>query len=63
MEIKPSIQGLTSEEAQSRLAQWGPNALPSKKNRDYISIIVEFASEPMILLLILATVLYLLSES
>ncbi len=52
--------GLSSKEAQRRLAQDGPNALSLEKTRGLLKICAEVATEPMFLLLLAAGVLYLL---
>lgn len=51
-------QGLTEQEASSRLLRDGPNELPSSKARGWISLIREVAEEPMILLLVAASAIY-----
>lgn len=52
-------QGLTSTEAAQRLAQDGPNALPGSERRTWLVILRETLREPMFLLLVLASALYL----
>ncbi|MBS0288009.1 MAG: cation-translocating P-type ATPase [Proteobacteria bacterium] len=52
-------QGLTSLEASKRLASDGPNALPTKKPRNFLLIMLDTAKEPMFLLLIVASSIYL----
>jgi len=51
--------GLTSTEAAKRLAEDGPNALPSGQRRTWLRIAWEAAREPMFLLLFAAGTLYL----
>ena len=51
--------GLTSEEAQQRLAQEGYNELPSTRQRSTLAIALSVAREPMFLLLIVAGTIYL----
>ena len=52
-------QGLTSAEAASRLLQDGPNALPQERQRGPFRIILEAVREPMLQLLLIASVVYL----
>jgi Ca2+-transporting ATPase len=54
-----AIEGLTSEEAARRLQIDGPNALPSEGRRSILSIALEVLKEPMLLLLVAASVIYL----
>jgi Ca2+-transporting ATPase len=57
---KPNgLDGLTSAEAARRLAELGPNELPSPSGRSVAAIIVETMREPMFLLMFGAAVLYL----
>ncbi|MBS0385023.1 MAG: cation-translocating P-type ATPase [Proteobacteria bacterium] len=51
--------GLSTAEAQRRLAEYGPNELPQAQRRDLLRIIAETAREPMFLLLLGATALYI----
>jgi Ca2+-transporting ATPase len=51
--------GLSVAEAAERLAEDGPNALPSGQRRSLLSIAVETVREPMFLLLLAAGTLYL----
>ena len=51
--------GLTTAEAAKRLAEDGPNALPSGQRRTWLRIAWEAAREPMFLLLFAAGTLYL----
>lgn len=53
------IDGLTSEVAQRRLAEVGPNALPERDRRSLARVVVGIAREPMLLLLAAATSLYI----
>jgi Ca2+-transporting ATPase len=57
---KTSFEGLTSEEAERRLAYYGPNALPKPPPKSVLSIILRTLREPMFVLLVGAAVLYLL---
>lgn len=51
--------GLSSAEAIKRLKKDGPNTLPSKNRRTLIAIALETLHEPMFLLLLLASSIYL----
>jgi len=55
-----SARGLSAAEAQARLEQDGPNALPVTEARSHWAVIVEVIREPMFALLIGAAVLYAL---
>ena len=55
-----AIFGLTQEQAAARLKAEGPNELPSAKPRSFLAIAWEVLSEPMILLLVAAGVIYLI---
>mgnify|MGYP006273241933 CR=1 FL=1 len=52
--------GLTRAEAQARIAAEGYNELPVQKQRDLIAIVLEVLREPMFLLLVTASGIYLL---
>jgi len=52
-----SSQGLSAAEAKLRLAQHGPNLLPSEKPFNIISIFISQIKDPMIIILIVAAVL------
>ena len=52
-------QGLTADEARLRLADEGPNSLPSTRRRGVLTLAFEVAREPMFLLLIAAATIYL----
>lgn len=61
MKVTASADGsLTEAEAARRLAQDGPNELPSSKQRTLLRLLVEVISEPMFLLLVACGVIYLL---
>ncbi len=51
-------QGLSSEEAASRLNQFGPNELPCEKRRNAWQITYDVSKEPMSLLLLIAGLIY-----
>ena len=53
-------QGLTSAEAAARLAADGPNALPAEERKRLASTVLAVLGEPMLLLLVAATAVYLL---
>jgi P-type Ca2+ transporter type 2C len=53
------IAGLSTSDAQQRLATFGPNALPAPRRRHVGRIITETLREPMFVLLLAAAVLYL----
>jgi P-type Ca2+ transporter type 2C len=55
-----SLRGLSDEEAVRRLADEGPNEMPSAKKRGVFHIALEVIREPMFLLLIACGSLYLL---
>lgn len=52
-------QGLTSIEAARRLKEYGSNTLPGSKHRSILYTVFDVVREPMFLLLIVATLLYL----
>src|SRR5512140_1979549 len=54
-----SVQGLTDEQVAQRLAEDGPNELPSSKPRTLLATAVEVVREPMFLLLVAAASIYL----
>ena len=54
-----SFQGLSSEEAARRLAEFGPNALPKPAPPGVFAIVLRTLREPMFALLAAAAVLYL----
>jgi Ca2+-transporting ATPase len=53
------VSGLSSAEAQQRLAQEGYNELPSESRRSTLAITLSVAREPMFLLLIVSVTIYL----
>ena len=55
-----SLGGLSEEEAAARLAQEGPNELPSSRTRSLWHLAFEVVREPMFLLLLGCGALYLL---
>ena len=48
----PLAQGLTTAEAQRRLAQYGPNQLEEKPRRTYLQMIIEQLRSFVIILLL-----------
>ena len=52
--------GLSTEEAKRRLAAEGPNTLPDGGRRGTLAIALEVVREPMLLLLVAGTLIYLL---
>ncbi|MCX7279354.1 MAG: cation-translocating P-type ATPase [Burkholderiales bacterium] len=52
--------GLTQAEAQQRLAQDGPNALPTSKPRSLLRLVGDVVLEPMFMLLVACGALYML---
>jgi len=52
-------EGLSSAQAEERLAAEGPNALPSTRRRGLPHLLLQVVREPMFLLLIAATAVYL----
>lgn len=57
--LRDGLSGLTNAEADRRLAEFGPNALPQAPGRGLVRIILDTLREPMFLLLIGAASLYL----
>ncbi len=53
------LRGLSSEEARARIASDGPNALPSHDRRSPWQVIGGVIREPMLLLLVVATAIYI----
>ncbi len=60
MNKKTISLGLSTHEAQRRLAQDGPNELSLEKTRGLLKICAEVVTEPMFMLLLAAGVIYLL---
>lgn len=52
--------GLSEKEAERRLKEWGPNVLPTLKRHTYLNIVWDICKEPMFILLVLASVIYLI---
>ncbi|MEG0376923.1 MAG: cation-transporting P-type ATPase, partial [Eubacterium sp.] len=51
-------QGLTTEEAAKRQAEYGKNALTAEKKENFLMKVLHIISEPMFLLLLVAAVIY-----
>ena len=51
-------EGLTSAEAEARLNSYGPNDLPGARRRDFGRILLAALSEPLLLLLVAASLIY-----
>lgn len=56
-DLGSSLQGLSSEEAQRRLGQYGPNELKEKKKKTWIMMFIDQFKDFMILVLITAAVI------
>ena len=56
---RTDIAGLSTAEAQARLASDGPNELPQRHPRTPFRIVLDVLREPMFALLIAAGVIYL----
>ena len=52
--------GLSEKEAQAKLANDGPNELPSSKPKNFLAISLEVLKEPMFILLVLCCLFYLI---
>jgi len=59
MKESPQLAGLTQAEADARLAREGYNELPAAKPRGLLVIVLEVIREPMFLLLVAASTIYL----
>lgn len=60
MRLAAHLQGLTEDEAASRLVSHGPNVIHEPKRRTVVQIVRDTLREPMFLLLLAAASLYLL---
>lgn len=56
----PSFQGLTSEQAKKRQAEFGKNELTPQKKKNFLYEIFKTLSEPMFILLLVAALIYFL---
>src|SRR5262245_35547837 len=54
-----SLAGLSQPQAETRLAEDGPNELPGQDSRNTLGIITEVLREPMLLMLLAAGAIYL----
>ena len=59
MDLASSVSGLSSAEAQARLARFGPNVVAVARRRSPWMIVLETVREPMVVLLAAAAGLYL----
>lgn len=59
-ELKVGEQGLTSEEAQKRLAQYGPNELKKEKGKSPIKLFLSQFTDVLMIILLIATGLSLI---
>ena len=59
MVLPAADEGLSTATASERLAQYGPNTLPSEAERTWLAIALEMLKEPMFMLLLAAGVLYM----
>jgi Ca2+-transporting ATPase len=57
LQLESSISGLTSAEAQQRLAEHGPNAIPEKQSRSLLVMLLAQFSDFMIVVLLLAALI------
>jgi len=57
--VPPVPAGLSSEEAQARLVADGPNTLPTDGSRSLWATAIHIASEPVLILLVVAAAIYL----
>ncbi len=57
--VTTELEGLSEAEAAKRLAEDGPNALPSAEHRTILRVVVDAIREPMMLLLFGAASIYL----
>ncbi len=55
-ELKGSPEGLSADEAQKRLAEYGPNELEEKGTRSWYRILLEQFAQTMVIILILAAI-------
>ncbi len=62
-DIKTSAQGLSNEEAQKRLSQYGPNKLAEGKQESLFHRFVKQLTEPMLIILMIAAVLSVLASA
>ncbi|HEY0919293.1 cation-translocating P-type ATPase [Devosia sp.] len=53
------LPGLSESEARARLAAYGPNLLPADRARSFLTVAWGIATEPMLLLLLLAALVYI----
>ena len=54
LRLESSATGLTTEDAQKRLAEHGPNAITEKRRRSLLAIVLEQFSDFMIVVLLVS---------
>lgn len=62
-EIKSSYRGLTPAEVEASRAQSGENRLKSKRRSEFRELFLDLIREPMIILLLTASVIYFINKS
>ena len=55
--LKSSLEGLTEEEAKTRLQEYGPNKIAEEKETSKLSIFVRQFTNPLIYIMIIASVI------
>ena len=55
--LKTSLNGLTSKEAKHRLDKYGLNELPKEKNKNIFNIFFSSFNDPIIYILLIASIL------
>ena len=60
MATRTQIEGLSSQEAETRLKAHGPNSLPDRDHRDFVRIVWEVLRQPMFALLLAGGAIYIL---
>lgn len=59
LNLAQDLQGLSAEQASVLLKKYGPNSLPDQESKGLLTTLVSLLSEPMILLLLACTTIYL----
>jgi Mg2+-importing ATPase len=57
IQLKSSTKGLSSQEAKSRLKQYGLNAIPDKDKREWLDILISQFASPLLIILIFASII------